>query len=34
MSLHHVSLEVPTAEVERTVEFWSAAGFQRVDAPG
>jgi len=33
VSLHHVSLEVPPAEVERTVEFWGLVGFERLDAP-
>ena len=33
MSLHHVSLEVPPAEVERTVEFWALIGFEQLDAP-
>ena len=33
MSLHHVSLEVPPAEVERSVEFWTLVGFQRLDPP-
>jgi catechol 2,3-dioxygenase-like lactoylglutathione lyase family enzyme len=32
--LHHVSLEVPEAAVERTVEFWGLLGFQRIEAPG
>ena len=31
--LHHVSLEVPNAEVERTVEFWELLGFRRLPAP-
>lgn len=31
--LHHVSLEVPHAEVERTVEFWELLGFRRLPAP-
>ena len=31
--LHHVSLEVPPDEVERTVTFWELVGFERVDAP-
>lgn len=31
--IHHVSLEVPPAEVERTVEFWELIGFSRVEAP-
>lgn len=33
MSLHHVSLEVPPSEVERTVEFWTLIGFRRLEAP-
>jgi catechol 2,3-dioxygenase-like lactoylglutathione lyase family enzyme len=31
--LHHVSLEVPSDEVERTVEFWRLLGFQRAEPP-
>jgi catechol 2,3-dioxygenase-like lactoylglutathione lyase family enzyme len=31
--LHHVSLEVPNDEVERTVEFWELLGFERLPAP-
>jgi catechol 2,3-dioxygenase-like lactoylglutathione lyase family enzyme len=31
--LHHVSLEIPPAESARSVEFWAALGFQRVEAP-
>jgi catechol 2,3-dioxygenase-like lactoylglutathione lyase family enzyme len=31
--LHHVSLEIPPGEVERSVEFWGALGFERVAAP-
>jgi catechol 2,3-dioxygenase-like lactoylglutathione lyase family enzyme len=31
--LHHVSLEVPPDEVERTVAFWELVGFERVEAP-
>ena len=31
--LHHISLEVPAAEVERTVEFWTLLGFERVSPP-
>jgi catechol 2,3-dioxygenase-like lactoylglutathione lyase family enzyme len=31
--LHHVSLEVPGEEVERTVEFWQVLGFERLPAP-
>lgn len=32
-ALHHVSIEVPPAEVERTVVFWELIGFRRVQAP-
>jgi catechol 2,3-dioxygenase-like lactoylglutathione lyase family enzyme len=31
--LHHVSLEVPPDEVERTVAFWETLGFERLPAP-
>jgi catechol 2,3-dioxygenase-like lactoylglutathione lyase family enzyme len=31
--LQHVSIEVPPAEIERTVEFWGLIGFTRVDPP-
>ncbi len=31
--LQHVSIEVPPAEVERTVEFWQLIGFAHVAAP-
>lgn len=31
--LQHVSIEVPGAEVERTIEFWRLLGFARVAAP-
>ena len=31
--LHHVSLEVPNTDVERTVEFWELLGFKRLPAP-
>ena len=31
--LQHVSLEVPPAEVERSVEFWELLGFERGPAP-
>jgi catechol 2,3-dioxygenase-like lactoylglutathione lyase family enzyme len=31
--LHHVSLEVPRSEIERTVEFWQLLGFKRLPAP-
>jgi catechol 2,3-dioxygenase-like lactoylglutathione lyase family enzyme len=32
-ALHHVSLEVPPAEVERMVDFWGLVGFERLPAP-
>ena len=31
--LQHVSIEIPPAEAERTVEFWQAIGFAEVEAP-
>ena len=31
--LHHVSLEVPQDEVDRTVEFWGLLGFKPVEPP-
>ena len=31
--LHHVSLEVQTAEIERAVEFWGLLGFVPVGEP-
>lgn len=31
--LHHVSLEVPPEEAERSVEFWRLLGFEEVEAP-
>ena len=31
--LHHVSLEVPAEEVERSVEFWDLLGFEPIAAP-
>jgi catechol 2,3-dioxygenase-like lactoylglutathione lyase family enzyme len=31
--LHHVSLEVPKSEVERTVKFWVLLGFEQLPAP-
>ena len=31
--LHHVSLEVPPDQVERSVEFWGLLGFERIAAP-
>lgn len=31
--LQHVSLEVPPAEADRTIEFWRLVGFEEVDAP-
>ena len=33
VALHHVSIEVPNADVERTVEFWELMGFRRLPAP-
>ena len=33
MAIHHVSLEVPPADVERTVGFWRLLGFAQVEAP-
>jgi hypothetical protein len=31
--LHHVALEVPPGEADRSVEFWSLLGFKQVDSP-
>jgi catechol 2,3-dioxygenase-like lactoylglutathione lyase family enzyme len=31
--LQHVSIEVPPAEAERTIEFWRLVGFEEVEAP-
>ena len=31
--LHHVSLEIPEDEVERTVGFWALLGFERTEPP-
>jgi catechol 2,3-dioxygenase-like lactoylglutathione lyase family enzyme len=31
--LHHVSIEVPPAEAERSIEFWRLVGFEEVDSP-
>jgi catechol 2,3-dioxygenase-like lactoylglutathione lyase family enzyme len=31
--LHHVSLEVPPDQIERSAEFWELLGFERIDAP-
>ena len=31
--LHHVSIEVPPSDVERTIELWRLLGFERVEAP-
>jgi catechol 2,3-dioxygenase-like lactoylglutathione lyase family enzyme len=31
--LQHVSLEVPPADVERTIEFWRLLDFEQVEAP-
>ena len=33
VELHHVSLEVPPHDVERTVAFWGVLGFERLPAP-
>jgi catechol 2,3-dioxygenase-like lactoylglutathione lyase family enzyme len=33
LTLHHVSLEVPPDDVERSVEFWRLLGFDRLEAP-
>jgi catechol 2,3-dioxygenase-like lactoylglutathione lyase family enzyme len=33
LALHHVSLEVQPEDVERTVVFWGALGFERLTAP-
>ena len=31
--LHHVSLEVPPGQADRSVEFWGLLGFEEVPAP-
>jgi catechol 2,3-dioxygenase-like lactoylglutathione lyase family enzyme len=31
--LHHASLEIPSSELERAIEFWTALGFAQVEAP-
>jgi catechol 2,3-dioxygenase-like lactoylglutathione lyase family enzyme len=31
--LHHVSIEIPPAEGERSVEFWRLVGFEEVETP-
>jgi catechol 2,3-dioxygenase-like lactoylglutathione lyase family enzyme len=31
--LHHVALEVPPDEADRSVEFWRLLGFEEVDSP-
>ena len=31
--LQHVSIEVPSGEAERALEFWRLVGFERVEAP-
>jgi catechol 2,3-dioxygenase-like lactoylglutathione lyase family enzyme len=31
--LHHVSIEVPPGEAERSIEFWRLVGFAEVEAP-
>ncbi len=33
MSLHHVSLEIRPQDVERSIEFFEALGFEHVPAP-
>ena len=33
MSLHHVSLEIPPGDVERSVEFWELVGFTALTPP-
>ena len=32
--LHHASLEIKVEDVERTVSFWAAIGFKRIEEPG
>lgn len=31
--LHHVTLEVSPADLQRSIEFWGALGFSQVEAP-
>ena len=31
--LQHVSIEIPSAEAEHTVEFWALLGFTRIEPP-
>lgn len=31
--LHHVSIEVPPAQIEAAVRFWELLGFVRIEAP-
>ena len=31
--LHHVTLEIPPADAERSIEFWGLLGFRHVEAP-
>jgi len=31
--LHHVGIEVRTDEIERSIEFWEALGFEEVEPP-
>ena len=31
--LHHVGIEVAPADIDRSVEFWQALGFKRVEPP-
>jgi catechol 2,3-dioxygenase-like lactoylglutathione lyase family enzyme len=33
MTLHHVSLEVRPADVQKMVAFWSLVGFEQIEAP-
>jgi catechol 2,3-dioxygenase-like lactoylglutathione lyase family enzyme len=33
LALHHISIEVPPDQVERTVEFWGILGFEKLPAP-
>jgi hypothetical protein len=31
--LHHVSLEVPPGEADRSIEFWHLLGFEEIESP-
>lgn len=31
--LQHVAIEIPLADAERGIEFWSLVGFERVESP-